>query len=333
MATIAFVSEQDQHISSNVESAFTINCNPDLQSAKFDSCFQEQMASPHSTQYTEDEFSDVCTEIKRSNSASSKFYEEISSFEQIETANKSPKAKPSEMQEEEQIGSPESTNASPIRESDDTSPVNENEEAEEEDEIPELKDWNEKKEKTLKNLAGKCKYDWKKIAKKFNASENTQITPLTLKQKYKDLTKVAIPLRVKFTHEEDLQIAKYFEIYGCNWTQIAVHFNDRTAMMLKNRYYSHIRKKNLLASMLEEVKEVPTEETQNGVESTLVKKEEDSVINKSMEVEKETLEPSSDDSFQMPYRNFPRFIFNQTCYEIENAFPNELQTRITISNW
>jgi len=294
------------------------------------------MASPHSTQYTEGEFSDIATEIKRTNSNTSHFYEEISTFETIETAQNS-KAKASEMQEE-QLGSPQSTQAPSRKESDDTSSVNEEVDEEEEgDEIPELKDWNEKKEKMLKNLAAKCKYDWKKIAKKFNTNENTQLTPLALKQKYKDLTRVSIPLRVKFSHEEDLQIAKYFELYGCNWTQIATHFNDRTAMMLKNRYYSHIRKKNLLNSMLEEVKGGPldtqsqSEEEEEEIKPVPVQTEKAPVINKSEEVQNETLNLSFENSNS--FKSFPHFIFNLTAYEIENAFPNELYTRITISRW
>jgi len=51
-------------------------------------------------------------------------------------------------------------------------------------------------------------------------------------------------------------IAKYFEKYGSNWGQMAGHFKDRTAIMLKNRYYSFIRKRDLLSSLLEEVKDI-----------------------------------------------------------------------------
>jgi len=142
MATVTFISAQDQYASD----ALNGNYNPNLPSAKFNGCYQEQMASPHSTQYTEGEFSDIATEIKRTNSNTSHFYEEISTFETIETAQNS-KAKASEMQEE-QLGSPQSTQAPSRKESDDTSSVNEEVDEEEEgDEIPELKDWNEKKEK------------------------------------------------------------------------------------------------------------------------------------------------------------------------------------------
>jgi hypothetical protein len=51
-------------------------------------------------------------------------------------------------------------------------------------------------------------------------------------------------------------IAKYFEKYGSNWGQMATHFQDRTAIMLKNRYYSFIRKRDLLSELLQEVKEI-----------------------------------------------------------------------------
>ena len=97
------------------------------------------------------------------------------------------------------------------------------------EENEEISNWCERKDKILKTLASKCKYDWKKIAKKFNAGEQTNLTPLALKQKYKELSRVSIPLRVKFTHQEDLLIAKYFETYGCDWTAIASHFVDRNS--------------------------------------------------------------------------------------------------------
>lgn len=190
---------------------------------------------------------------------------------------------------------------------------------------PELKDWSEKKDKVLKNLAAKCKYDWKKIAKKFNTNEKTEFTPLELKQKYKDLTKVAIPLRVKFSHQEDLQIAKYFEIYGCDWAQISTFFTDRTPMMLKNRYYSHIRKRNLLSSMLDELKD-DTE--------SLSTQEEEVVAPALIQVQPQIIEneDEDDDSFKFFFERSDGIFFRKfsatNFFDLENAIPNELFDKI-----
>jgi len=198
------------------------------------------------------------------------------------------------------------------------------------EEACELNDWTEKRDKVLKNLASKCKYDWKKIAKKFNTNEKTDFTPLQLKQKYKDLTKVSIPLRVKFSHQEDLMIAKYFEIYGCDWAQISTFFTDRTAMMLKNRYYSHIRKRNLLSSMLDEVKEESTEtqstEVETETESVSVVEQQENIIIAE--------EADDDDCYKFFFERADGIAFRKfsnNIFDLENAIPNELFDKITFS--
>jgi len=113
--------------------------------------------------------------------------------------------------------------------------------------------WSEEKDQLLLKLGTQYKCDWKKIAKRFN---HKKITPHFLKTRYKELTCAPLQRRIKFSHKEDLMIAKYFEKYGSNWAQMAAHFNDRTAIMLKNRYYSFIRKRELLESMINEVKDI-----------------------------------------------------------------------------
>ena len=183
----------------------------------------------------------------------------------------------------------------------------------------EIKNWCERKDKILKNLASKCKYDWKKIAKKFNAGEQTSLTPLALKQKYKELSRVSIPLRVKFTHQEDLLIAKYFETYGCDWTAIASHFADRTAMMLKNRYYSFIRKRNLLQDMLEEVKE--TNEEAESVSAVPTQATE--------ELQSEPFQFFAKNEEGPKVRRFSMTSFNPIVFEIENSLSCQLYDRIT----
>jgi len=79
-----------------------------------------------------------------------------------------------------------------------------------------------------------------------------------LRIKYKELADDNVKKRVRFTHKEDLMIAKYSSIYGHDWTKIAYYFSNRTPIMLKNRYY-HMKKKNILDKLVKEVEELEKE--------------------------------------------------------------------------
>jgi hypothetical protein len=114
---------------------------------------------------------------------------------------------------------------------------------------PDMKGWCEEDEKLLRKLAVQYKFDWKKIAKKFT---NKKYTPHFLKMRFKGNDEGPVPKRVKFTHEEDVMIAKYFDTYGVDWDKIVEHFPNRTAIMIKNRFYSYIRKNNRLENLLQE---------------------------------------------------------------------------------
>ena len=112
-----------------------------------------------------------------------------------------------------------------------------------------LKGWSEEDDKLLKKLVVQFKFDWKKITKKFG---NKKYTAHFLKMRYKGHDEGPVPKRVKFTHEEDILIAKCFDEYGVDWEKMVSHFPNRTAIMIKNRYYSHIRKHNRLNDLLHE---------------------------------------------------------------------------------
>lgn len=120
--------------------------------------------------------------------------------------------------------------------------------------------WTEENIKLLMSLAVSCKRDWKKVAKKFN---NKLVTASFAKCKYRELTTNQPPLRVRFSHEEDILIAKYINIYGCDWDKISEFFVTRTPVMLKNRYYSYIRKKNLLRDLSAKPEGLEGPETDN----------------------------------------------------------------------
>jgi hypothetical protein len=127
--------------------------------------------------------------------------------------------------------------------------------------------WIPEKINLLLVLAQKYKRDWKKISKKLN---DRRLTPFQVKSKYCALTsKNSIGLRVKFSLKEDLILAKNFNLYKFDWEKIAAQFKgQRDAIMLKNRYYAHIRKRNLLDKLLnmvqslEKINGIPVEETE-----------------------------------------------------------------------
>lgn len=118
---------------------------------------------------------------------------------------------------------------------------------------PDMKGWCDEDEKLLRKLAVQYKFDWKKVSKKF---ANKKYTPHFLKMRYKGHDEGPVPKRVKFSHEEDVLIAKCFEEYGIDWDKMVIHFTNRTAIMLKNRYYSYIRKNDRLDKLLEEAQKI-----------------------------------------------------------------------------
>jgi hypothetical protein len=101
-------------------------------------------------------------------------------------------------------------------------------------------------------LGPKYKNDWKKIAKRIFNLRNKRYNPKFLMTRYKELVTDMSIKRIRFTHEEDRKLAKYFNMYGNDWNKIASLFESRTSIMLKNRYYSHIKKRNLLNKLLDE---------------------------------------------------------------------------------
>lgn len=115
-------------------------------------------------------------------------------------------------------------------------------------------DWNEKYDKLLVESVGKYKKDWQKVEGYFKRNV-AKLTIHTLKNRFRHLSGVPYQLRIKFSHEEDLQIAYYFSQFGTDWDKVAEFFPQRTKQMVKNRYYSFIRKKGNYERLLEEVKQ------------------------------------------------------------------------------
>lgn len=115
-----------------------------------------------------------------------------------------------------------------------------------------MKNWTDQDDENLIRLADQYKNDWKKIAKRIITNNKKKVTPNFLKNRYKEVAGDHIKKGVKFTHDEDLRIAELFAQHGTSWTKIASYFPDRTPVMIKNRYYSHIRRKGLLNTLINE---------------------------------------------------------------------------------
>lgn len=83
-----------------------------------------------------------------------------------------------------------------------------------------------------------------------------KFTPKDLRKRHQELQNDDSKKRVKFTLYEDLLIAKYYRQYETDWNKIAQHVPARTNIMIKNRYYAHIRKNNYLFDLQSKVEQI-----------------------------------------------------------------------------
>lgn len=105
-------------------------------------------------------------------------------------------------------------------------------------------------DKELMYVVQKNKHNWKKIQKVFC---NGRFTINALKARLRVIYDTQPTKGVPFKVHEDLRIVKYFQLYGLDWDTISQHFENRSSIMIKNRFYSHIKKKNLLNKMIKKV--------------------------------------------------------------------------------
>lgn len=82
--------------------------------------------------------------------------------------------------------------------------------------------------------------NWKKIKKAMNQAE---YTPDVLKKRFDQLRSDEFKPGRKFSHQEDLLLAKCYNKYGTKWVEMVKYFEFRDASMLKNRFYSHVKSK------------------------------------------------------------------------------------------
>ena len=96
--------------------------------------------------------------------------------------------------------------------------------------------WTKEEDIKLKNLYNIFGKNWSKISKLMPERTGKQIRDHFLNSLDENLNKN------QFSKEEDLKIISLFKIYGNSWVKIAKKFNGRTGDMVKNRYYSSLKK-------------------------------------------------------------------------------------------
>jgi hypothetical protein len=98
--------------------------------------------------------------------------------------------------------------------------------------------WNHKDDISLVELIEIYGNDWEKIAERLKKPIET------IQERYNNKLNPKLK-RSKFTVEEDEKVIELHHKFGNNWTEIAKYLPDRNALMIKNRFYSVLRKKIL----------------------------------------------------------------------------------------
>jgi len=97
--------------------------------------------------------------------------------------------------------------------------------------------WKKEEDEILLKLIKKYGKNWSKISKEFLKRNGKQI-----RDRYINVLSPNIN-RNKFNYNEDMQIIKLYNQFGPKWSKIKNYFNNRTTDMIKNRFYSSIKKK------------------------------------------------------------------------------------------
>jgi len=119
------------------------------------------------------------------------------------------------------------------------------------------KQWTTEDDYYLRECVERYRNDWKKVFKEFK-KRYKYVTIAFLKAKYKTIKTNPFELRVRFTHDEDLLIARLVNSLGKKWDLMATYFPNRTPIMIKNRYYSYIKKRNIMKDLLAEAESKDT---------------------------------------------------------------------------
>lgn len=97
--------------------------------------------------------------------------------------------------------------------------------------------WAKEEDQQIIHLVKKYGTSWSRISKEMQSRNGKQI-----RDRYINVLDPFIN-KDKFTIEEDAKIVELYNKIGSKWSIIAKYFPHRTADMIKNRYYSSIKKK------------------------------------------------------------------------------------------
>lgn len=97
--------------------------------------------------------------------------------------------------------------------------------------------WSKEEDNSILQLVNKLGKNWSLIAKLVPTRNGKQIRDRFINYLDPEIN------RKKFTEEEDQKIIKLYIEYGSKWSIISKHFKGRTGDMIKNRFYSCLRRK------------------------------------------------------------------------------------------
>ena len=179
--------------------------------------------------------------------------------------------------------------------------------------------WNKEEDEQLLLLFQKYGKNWAAISKEMPHRTGKQIRDRFLNSLDSKF------VRGKFTQEEDQIIIKYYKIYGHSWAKIAKKLKTRTGDMVKNRFYSSLKKivsrnKNILRKKREgfltfspkkKIKLDDKDESKNNKITSFVQNDANNINNPSNEKKEEEKEisNSSEDMKEIKQDN---------CFELLN---------------
>jgi len=172
--------------------------------------------------------------------------------------------------------------------------------------------WERKYDNLLMEMVVKYRHNWKRITRVFTERTNCKTNSKVLRQIYQKIMAEEKREKVRFSHEEDLIIVECIEKFGLNWSKISYNLEGRTPTMIKNRFYSYIKKRGKYEEYLREIE-------QRRLQSEML--DTTSVGMKSMALK------------IWPEENETLPIFNQTFYEINMPHPEDLLSTKIFSSY
>jgi hypothetical protein len=97
--------------------------------------------------------------------------------------------------------------------------------------------WTKDEDDMIVELVSSTGKNWAMISKMMPTRNGKQIRDRFLNYLDPNINKI------KFTDEDDKNIIEYYKIYGTKWSKIAKYFEGRTGDMIKNRFYSCLKRK------------------------------------------------------------------------------------------